>query len=116
MKKPVFDESIYSLWEPVSEKVNAVEAYNKELLKKHKKREEITAFMILSAPRGPVFQDVYPLFSRLRTLPRAFTGKSRKVKDDLVLVPREILQYVLDRAFAGVPSGEQRRSEEAEHE
>ena len=104
MKKAVVDNNVYEAWDPLKEKEEAYEKSQKELLDYYKKHKEFTPAMVLFAPKEPGLKDALPLFAALRNLPRSSAGRSRKKSDDLVLVPRDVLAYLLNKAQCGIKS------------
>lgn len=102
MKKLPVSERLYEEWDPLREKLEAYRKAQNELMKYYKKHGELTMEMILYPPKEPGYMEVSRLLMELNRLPRAMTGRSRKKSDELVLVPRDVLNYIVEKAGVGI--------------
>lgn len=84
MKKPEASPEIYKKFDEMNARLE------------ERKRNSVFGF----ASRR--WDDVYPLCAAVNRAPKAFTGRSRKRDEDLVLVPRFILDFLTDETLAYV--------------
>ena len=101
MKKADFDSRIYDAWDPLKIKLDEYEAKNRERIKYFKKHGELTMEMVLFPPKEPNSKDAAELLSVLDLLPKAKSGRNRKKEEELVLVPRGVLKYLVKEAKTG---------------
>lgn len=96
------DERIYAAWDVVKEKKDAYDKYYADLAKQYKKTGKMPICTLLM-PRPPQFEDVYPLTRAIRESARVATGRSRKKADDLLVLPRAVVEYLIDRTISSLP-------------
>lgn len=118
MKKLEVSQEMYAEWDIVKKKLDQYNKENKEwtkrVQKKMKENPDIIDLDILFPPRPVSYKDVNKLFTILRMLPKALSGRNRKREEELVLVPRGIMTYVVQCACMGVPI--EKKHENGDHQ
>lgn len=80
MKKPEVNPKIYEAWDTMQKRIED--------------RKKASLFGIGMEQ----WDDVYPLTSEILHSPK-MTGRSRKADEDLILVPRFVLKYLIDNTL-----------------
>ncbi len=108
MKKPEVSQRMYEEWDELKEKLDKYDAeykaWNKRVQKHMKEMPNILSYDILFPPKPVTYKDAHKLFTTLSMLPKALSGRNRKRDEELVLVPRGVMRYIMQCAIMGVPS------------
>ncbi len=94
MKKPEADKALYEAWETRESRIEA--------------RKKASIFGITSEK----WDDVYPLTVALRSASKVASGRSRRRDEDLVVVPRFMLNYLTDALLAYAYQNDPKKQEE----
>lgn len=105
MKKPEVSQKMYEEWDKLREKQDRYDAEYKEWSKRIKNNKTNTFSLQMLPPQDPsaLYKNAAPLLHELQySLPKAMSGRNRKKDEELVLVPRAILKFLIERASMGM--------------
>ena len=108
--KPMVSPEIIKAWTCVSEKKEKHDNAVDELVKQSKKGKSMHPLAYAMIPPEPTYKDVYPLITAVKSAPKAFSGETRKRKDDLILLPRSVVDFLAEAAMHGLWKEERDKS------